>query len=150
MSKLTPGKPKEPIAEPKSPPKVEEETAPATTAPATTTTAMTTTATTTTKGTQSLAEAPTTSAKASTIGSIDHKPAASKAVSQRENATFVTLARNSDLWDLAKSIREVEDRFNRNYKYDWVFLNEQPFDEEFKEIHVLLRTKPIQVSNFKI
>lgn len=26
----------------------------------------------------------------------------------RQNATFVTLARNSDLWDLMKSIREVE------------------------------------------
>ena len=50
------------------------------------------------------------------------------------NATFVTLARNSDLWEIAKSIRHVEDRFNRNYGYDWVFLNDQPFDEEFKKI----------------
>ncbi|KAK0721729.1 nucleotide-diphospho-sugar transferase [Lasiosphaeria miniovina] len=50
------------------------------------------------------------------------------------NATFVTLARNSDIWDIAKSIRQVEDRFNRRYNYDWVFLNDKPFDEAFKKV----------------
>ena len=50
------------------------------------------------------------------------------------NATFVTLARNSDTWDIAKSIRHVEDRFNRKYNYDWVFLNDKPFDDEFKRV----------------
>jgi alpha 1,2-mannosyltransferase len=52
----------------------------------------------------------------------------------RVNATFVTLARNEDVWDLAKSIRAVEDRFNRDYHYDWVFLNDKPFDDTFKKI----------------
>lgn len=52
----------------------------------------------------------------------------------RMNATFVTLARNSDLWDMANSIREVEDRFNRRYNYDWVFLNDKPFDAAFKKL----------------
>ncbi|RHZ59441.1 glycosyltransferase family 15 protein [Aspergillus thermomutatus] len=52
----------------------------------------------------------------------------------RVNATFVTLARNSDVWDIAKSIRQVEDRFNRNYHYDWVFLNDKPFDDTFKKV----------------
>lgn len=50
------------------------------------------------------------------------------------NATFVTLARNSDLWEIVKSIRHVEDRFNRRFNYDWVFLNDQPFDDEFKKV----------------
>lgn len=50
------------------------------------------------------------------------------------NATFVTLARNTDLWEIVKSIRHVEDRFNRNYHYDWVFLNDKPFDSEFKKV----------------
>ena len=50
------------------------------------------------------------------------------------NATFVTLARNSDLWEIVKSIRQVEDRFNRKFHYDWVFLNDQPFDDEFKRV----------------
>ena len=52
----------------------------------------------------------------------------------RMNATFVTLARNSDVWDIARSIRQVEDRFNRRYKYDWVFLNDKPFDATFKKV----------------
>lgn len=52
----------------------------------------------------------------------------------RMNATFVTLARNSDLWDMANSIRQIEDRFNRRYNYDWVFLNDKPFDATFKKV----------------
>ncbi|KAL8938533.1 MAG: hypothetical protein Q9211_003166 [Gyalolechia sp. 1 TL-2023] len=54
--------------------------------------------------------------------------------SEKANATFVTLARNSDLWEIVKSIRQVEDRFNRNYHYDWVFLNDKPFDANFKAV----------------
>jgi alpha 1,2-mannosyltransferase len=52
----------------------------------------------------------------------------------RVNATFVTLARNSDVWEIARSIRQIEDRFNRRYNYDWVFLNDKPFDATFKKI----------------
>lgn len=59
---------------------------------------------------------------------------ASSPVGGKMNATFVTLARNSDLWDIVKSIRQVEDRFNRNYGYDWVFLNDKPFDSTFKKV----------------
>jgi len=50
------------------------------------------------------------------------------------NATFVTLARNSDVWEIARSIRQVEDRFNHAYNYDWVFLNDQAFDDTFKKV----------------
>ena len=42
------------------------------------------------------------------------------------------LARNSDVNGAVKSVREMEDRFNRNYNYPWVFLNEEPFSTEFK------------------
>lgn len=69
---------------------------------------------------------------------------------RRANATFVMLARNSDLNDAVRSVREAEDRFNRKYKYPWVFcalhlscaastrcltcytVNEEPFTDEFK------------------
>ncbi|ODV69435.1 glycosyl transferase [Hyphopichia burtonii NRRL Y-1933] len=51
---------------------------------------------------------------------------------ERMKATFVTLARNSDLNSLLGSIRQVEDRFNSKFHYDWVFLNDQPFSDEFK------------------
>ena len=50
------------------------------------------------------------------------------------NATFVTLARNSDVWEISRSIRQVEDRFNRDYNYDWVFLNDADFNEEFMAV----------------
>lgn len=53
---------------------------------------------------------------------------------QRENATFVTLCRNSDLWNIIDSIRDVEDRFNHKYHYDWVFLNDDDFTDEFKSV----------------
>lgn len=52
----------------------------------------------------------------------------------RMNATFVTLARNSDVWEIARSIRQVEDRFNKKFNYDWVFLNDAEFDDTFKKV----------------
>lgn len=56
------------------------------------------------------------------------------ATGERVKATFVTLARNSELYELIKSIRRVEDRFNRKFNYDWVFLNDEPFTQEFKDL----------------
>lgn len=60
------------------------------------------------------------------------------AKSGQMKATFVTLARNSETWDLARSIRQVEDRFNHQFHYDWVFLNDQPFDETFINVTTAL------------
>ncbi|KAH9050757.1 glycosyltransferase family 15 protein [Lactarius hengduanensis] len=49
------------------------------------------------------------------------------------NATFVVLCRNSDLGDVLWSVQQMEDRFNRRFGYPWVFLNDEPFTEEFQE-----------------
>lgn len=49
----------------------------------------------------------------------------------KQKATFVSLARNSDVWSIASSIQGVEDRFNHRYHYDWVFFNDEEFSEEF-------------------
>ncbi|KAJ3487272.1 hypothetical protein NLG97_g6445 [Lecanicillium saksenae] len=68
----------------------------------------------------------TPNAPVSMMGGADPGP--------RANATFVTLARNADVWDIARSIRQVEDRFNRRFNYDWVFLNDKEFDETFRNI----------------
>lgn len=57
-----------------------------------------------------------------------------KSTGPKMNATFVTLARNDDLWEITKSIRQIEDRFNRKFGYDWVFLNDKPFDDNFKRV----------------
>jgi len=51
----------------------------------------------------------------------------------RENATFVVLASNSDIDDAVRSVHELEIRFNHKYKYSWVFLNDQPFSDNFKK-----------------
>lgn len=52
---------------------------------------------------------------------------------ERVRATFVTLARNRDLYSLLESVKSVEDRFNHKYKYDWVFFNDLPFTYTFQE-----------------
>lgn len=52
----------------------------------------------------------------------------------RLKATFVSLARNQDLWLLVGLIRHVQDRFNSKFNYDWVFLNDEEFSDEFKEV----------------
>ncbi|KAJ7155950.1 glycosyltransferase family 15 protein [Mycena crocata] len=50
---------------------------------------------------------------------------------RRANATFVFLCRNSDVNGAVTSVRSMEDRFNKNFNYPWVFLNDEPFTEEF-------------------
>ncbi|KAL9708793.1 hypothetical protein Ac2012v2_007947 [Leucoagaricus gongylophorus] len=63
-------------------------------------------------------------------------------VDRRANATFVILTRNSDLDGIIRSIRDIEDRFNRKYNYPYVLLNEVPFTEEFKSrVKVLTRAQ---------
>ena len=52
----------------------------------------------------------------------------------RENAAFVVLARNEDLNSLRDTMHQLEDRFNRKYGYPWVFLNNDPFDDNFKKL----------------
>jgi alpha 1,2-mannosyltransferase len=60
-----------------------------------------------------------------------HANASPITLRRRANATLLMLARNSDVDGAVRSVREVEDRFNRKYSYPWVFLNEQPFSDEF-------------------
>ncbi|PPQ91104.1 hypothetical protein CVT25_013142 [Psilocybe cyanescens] len=61
-----------------------------------------------------------------------HQDPENSPVYTRVNATFVILCRNDQLWDTIRSVREIEDKFNHKYHYPYVFLNEVPFDEEFK------------------
>ncbi|SCV01815.1 LAMI_0G13916g1_1 [Lachancea mirantina] len=50
-----------------------------------------------------------------------------------QNATLLMLVRNWEIEGALKSMRSLEDRFNRNYKYTWTFLNDVPFSGEFIE-----------------
>lgn len=51
----------------------------------------------------------------------------------KENATLLMLVRNRELEGALDAMRSLEDRFNHKYHYDWIFLNDVPFDESFKE-----------------
>ena len=52
---------------------------------------------------------------------------------RRANAVLLMLARNSELEGALSSVMQLEERFNHRYNYSWVFLNEVPFTDEFKE-----------------
>ena len=47
--------------------------------------------------------------------------------------SLISTARNSDLNGVVSSMKQMEDRFNKKFQYDYVFLNEQQFDQGFKE-----------------
>ncbi|KAG9312396.1 alpha-1,2-mannosyltransferase [Chiua virens] len=67
-----------------------------------------------------------------TLTLSDFTPSVSSDARERANATFIILCRNSDLDGVIQSVQSAEDRFNREYNYPYVFLNEEPFDEQFK------------------
>ena len=52
---------------------------------------------------------------------------------RRANAAIVLLARNSDLNGMIVSMKQMEDRFNKKYLYPYIFLNEEPFEDKFKQ-----------------
>ncbi|KAI8067909.1 glycolipid 2-alpha-mannosyltransferase-domain-containing protein [Gongronella butleri] len=52
---------------------------------------------------------------------------------RKANAVIVILCRNSELDGMRRTIREFEDRFNRRFKYPYVFLNDEPFEDDFKQ-----------------
>ncbi|KAG0707728.1 glycosyltransferase family 15 protein [Suillus ampliporus] len=52
---------------------------------------------------------------------------------RKSNATFVMLVRNSDLSGIMSSMKQIEDRFNRKFQYPYVFLNDEPFTQNFQD-----------------
>jgi alpha 1,2-mannosyltransferase len=52
---------------------------------------------------------------------------------RRANAAFVLLARNNDLPGVIQSMKQMEDRFNKKFGYPYIFLNEEPFTDDFKK-----------------
>ncbi|KAJ7429936.1 glycosyltransferase family 15 protein [Mycena galericulata] len=82
-----------------------------------------------------------------TVEPYDRRPAALQSVhnntDRRANATFVFLCRNSEISGAVATVQSLESRFNRHYNYPWVFLNEEPFTEEFKRRISVLTDAPI-------
>lgn len=64
---------------------------------------------------------------------MTEEKAANKKDFALERAAFVILIRNSELIPWRKTMRQLEDRFNHQFHYPYVFLNDVPFTEEFKE-----------------
>ncbi|KAJ7632634.1 glycosyltransferase family 15 protein [Roridomyces roridus] len=62
---------------------------------------------------------------------------------RRANATFVFLCRNDDLDGVLASVQSMEDRFNRKFHYPWVFLNDEPFTEDFQQRVTLMTDSPV-------
>ncbi|EPB82716.1 hypothetical protein HMPREF1544_10562 [Mucor circinelloides 1006PhL] len=56
---------------------------------------------------------------------------------ERQAAAFIVLVRNSELPGMLQSMHDVEGRFNKKFNYPWVFLNEEPFTDEFKRLTTL-------------
>lgn len=48
-------------------------------------------------------------------------------------ACFVVLVKNSEIDDMSRSLVSYQEKFNHQYKYPWVFLNDEDFTQEFKE-----------------
>lgn len=51
----------------------------------------------------------------------------------RASAVLLMLARNSEVDGAIESVQSVQEQFNVNFGYPWVFLNDVPFSTEFKE-----------------
>jgi alpha 1,2-mannosyltransferase len=54
-------------------------------------------------------------------------------IKKKAKAAIVILARNSDLEGLNKTIPQFESTFNHKFQYPYVFLNDVPFNENFKQ-----------------
>lgn len=48
------------------------------------------------------------------------------------NATFIMLTRNKEIDDVLHTLQSIESHFNQWFQYPYVFLNDEPFSEEFK------------------
>ncbi|KAJ7253923.1 glycosyltransferase family 15 protein [Mycena rebaudengoi] len=61
------------------------------------------------------------------------QPVLNTAGMRKANAVIVILARNGDLPGITRSMSEFEEKFNSKFGYPYVFLNEEPFSEIFKQ-----------------
>ncbi|KAJ2082387.1 hypothetical protein H4R24_001623 [Coemansia sp. RSA 988] len=50
---------------------------------------------------------------------------------RRANASFVVLIRNKELEDFLPTLRQLDQRFNNRFHYPYLFLNDEPFSNEF-------------------
>jgi len=56
------------------------------------------------------------------------------------DVTDLANCRNAELHPARSAMREVEDRFNKRFGYPWVFVNDEPFTDEFIKLTTALAT----------
>ena len=56
----------------------------------------------------------------------------SDVASAKRDSVIFSLVRNEELEGILQSIDHLQTRFNNNFNYDWVFANEVPFTDDFK------------------
>ncbi|KAJ1915437.1 hypothetical protein H4219_004327 [Mycoemilia scoparia] len=52
---------------------------------------------------------------------------------KRAKAAIIALVRNSELQDMLNTLKSFEGKFNSRYNYPYVFLNDEPFTQEFMD-----------------
>jgi hypothetical protein len=65
------------------------------------------------------------------------------------NAVLLMVTRNKDVQNSVNSVRRLEDRFNRKRRYPWVFLNSEPWDNEFKK-YVFPTYRSLLIHSFRL
>ncbi|KAF9068826.1 glycosyltransferase family 15 protein [Rhodocollybia butyracea] len=68
----------------------------------------------------------------------------SEPIFEKENATLVILARNSELKGVLLSMKSLEMHFNTRFQYPYVLLNDEEFTNEFKGRVMLATNAPVQ------
>lgn len=61
----------------------------------------------------------------------DYSPDSEK--SARTNAALISLVRNEELHDLLRTMNDLERTWNNKFNYPYIFFNDVPFTEEFKQ-----------------
>jgi hypothetical protein len=64
---------------------------------------------------------------------MQHQLALNPKLRTKVNAVIVGLVRNSELGGMLHSINQLENSFNKEHQYPYLFLNDQPFTNHFKE-----------------
>ena len=63
---------------------------------------------------------------------MNHYETGDEWFNNRPKAAIISLVRNEELEGILQSMRQLERRWNRRYRYPWIFFSEKAFTEEFK------------------
>lgn len=68
---------------------------------------------------------------------------------QRENGVILVFARNADLYKLMETMWSVEQRFNKNYKYDWLIVADSMHTRNFKRTITSIASSNVEFHNVR-